>query len=101
MTRPPVFNPMGSDEEEELDARNVAQRRSIEDVPRRRLRVMGVFDDVSQVSLPASTVPASSSAVRDQSVPHSVQDMDEQTGFFSHRDRSACSFWRVAQNAPW
>ena len=89
-------------------ARNVAQRRSIGDAPRRRLRVLGEFHDVSQVSLPASTVPASSSAVREvcehsswvedeeflnnfeedlmspdlhQSVPHSVHDMDEQRRF--------------------
>ena len=75
----PVLNPMDSDEEDEFDAissvtvneplihrfnRNVAQRRSIEDAPRRRLRVMGVFQDASQVSLPTSTVPASSTAVR-------------------------------------
>ena len=83
----------------------MAQRRSIEDAPPRRVRVMGVSRDASQVSLPASTVPASSTAVREvceypsrvdfeeflsgfdedlmapvlyQSAPHSVQDMDEQ-----------------------
>ena len=42
---------MDSDVEDELDARNVAQRRSIEDAPRRRLRVMGVSPNVSQVCL--------------------------------------------------
>ena len=41
-------------------ARNVAQRRSIEDAPRRRLPVLGEFHNLSQLSLPASTVPASS-----------------------------------------
>ena len=59
--RVPSVQPHGFREEDEFDARNVAQRRSIEHAPRRRLRVMGVFQNVSQVSLSASTVPASSS----------------------------------------
>ena len=43
----PVFNPMDSDEEDEFD-RTVAQSRSIEDAPR-RIRVMGVSQDATQV----------------------------------------------------
>ena len=50
----PPFNFMDSDEEDEFD--RTAQSRSIEDAPRR---------DATQLSLPATTVPASSTAMRE------------------------------------
>ena len=82
LARPCQFNPKDSDEEDEFDARNVAQRRSIEDALHRRLRVTGVSQDVSQVSLPASTEPASSTAVREVCEHLSrVEDEEFRNGF--------------------
>ena len=92
----PVFDPMESDEEDEFDAisgnvtdneplvrpfnGNVTQRRSIEDVPCRRPRVIGVSQgEASQASLPASAVVASSTAVRQACEhPSRVDNDDEQ-----------------------